>query len=106
MLQSGRHLYVLCCCQQAIEKALKALIVRQTGELPPRIHNLPLLAERAGVVFSEERLDFIGELTVFYIQSRYPEEVEALATLTTRENAESTLTVTTEITEWLFSLLK
>jgi len=36
MLASGRYLYVLFCCQQAVEKALKAAIVRKTGELPPR----------------------------------------------------------------------
>lgn len=45
MLSSGRYLYVVFCCQQAVEKALKALIVVRTGEMPPRLHNLPRLAE-------------------------------------------------------------
>ncbi len=35
MLESGRYLYVLFCCQQAIEKGLKAVIVEQTGNFPP-----------------------------------------------------------------------
>lgn len=35
MLASGRYLYVLFCCQQAVEKTLKALIVHRTGEFPP-----------------------------------------------------------------------
>ena len=35
MLTSGRYLYVLFCCQQAVEKTLKALIVHRTGEFPP-----------------------------------------------------------------------
>jgi HEPN domain-containing protein len=48
MFKAGRFLYVLFCCQQAIEKALKAVIVKKTGELPPRIHNLLRLAETAG----------------------------------------------------------
>lgn len=45
MLSSGRYLYVVFCGQQAVEKALKALIVERTGEMPPRLHNLPKLAE-------------------------------------------------------------
>jgi HEPN domain-containing protein len=49
MLASGRYLYVMFCCQQASEKALKAVIVRKTGTLPPRTHNLLRLAEAAGV---------------------------------------------------------
>lgn len=35
MLASERYLYVLFYCQQAVEKALKALIVERTGEFPP-----------------------------------------------------------------------
>lgn len=45
MLASGRYLYVVFCCQQAVEKALKAVIVRKTGALPPRVHNLLRLAD-------------------------------------------------------------
>ena len=30
MMESGRYLYVLFCCQQAVEKMLKALIANQT----------------------------------------------------------------------------
>ncbi|MBN1918828.1 MAG: HEPN domain-containing protein [Verrucomicrobia bacterium] len=54
MLDAGRSLYVLFCCQHAIEKALKALIVERTGELPPRIHNLPRLADAAGLELNGE----------------------------------------------------
>lgn len=48
MLESGRYLYVLFCCQQAVEKALKGVIARRTGEMPLRLHNLIRLAEEAG----------------------------------------------------------
>ena len=34
MFKAGRYLYVLFCCQQAVEKALKAVIVRGTGNCP------------------------------------------------------------------------
>ena len=51
MLDSGRYLYVLFCCQQAVEKMLKALIAKRTRELPPRLHNLIRLAEVAALRF-------------------------------------------------------
>ena len=49
MLEAGRYLYVLFCCQQAVEKAIKALIAERTNDMPPRIHNLPKLMVVANV---------------------------------------------------------
>lgn len=46
MLETGRYLYVHFCCQQAIEKTLKALIAHQSNEMPPRLHNLVKLLRR------------------------------------------------------------
>jgi len=106
MLASGRYLYVLLCCQQAVEKALKALIVRRTAELPPRLHNLLRLAECAGVQLDIDQKRFLGELSAYYIQSRYPEEIKASASGITREIADGTLRTTEETIQWLFSILK
>ena len=105
MLDSGRYLYVVFCCQQAVEKALKALIIHRTNEFPPRIHSLPRLAEAAGVTFEREQLDFIAELSVYYMQTRYPEETEALAKTATRERAAAALRSTEEVTTWLLSMI-
>ena len=58
MLDSGRYLYVLFCCQQAVEKMLKAVIVKQTNEFPPRLHNLMRLAEFASLEIPEARAEF------------------------------------------------
>ena len=40
MLAAGRYLYVPFCCQQALEKHLKGLIVERCGMFPPRTHDL------------------------------------------------------------------
>ncbi|MBI4560024.1 MAG: HEPN domain-containing protein, partial [Candidatus Hydrogenedentes bacterium] len=69
MLASHRYHYVLFCCQQAIEKALKALIAEQTREMPPRIHNLLKLAELAKVELEIKRKYFLEELSAYYIRS-------------------------------------
>jgi HEPN domain-containing protein len=106
MFDSGRYLYVLFCCQQAVEKALKAIIVRRTDDFPPRLHNLLRLAEIAGIKMESDREDFFGELSGYYIQTRYPEEIESLAQTLDREIAQDALDKTGEVIEWLFSMLK
>jgi len=106
MFGSGRYLYVLFCCQQAVEKALKAFIVRQTNDLPPRLHNLLRLAEIAGIKMEPDREEFLGELSGYYIQTRYPEEIKSLAQTPEREIAQEALDKTGEVIEWLFSMLK
>ncbi len=107
MLACGRYLYVLLCCQQAVEKALKALIVRRTGQFPPRVHNLARLAQAAGVEPPDtDRADFLAELSAYYVQTRYPEEIQSLRERDIAETAADTLRKTEEVAKWLFSMLR
>jgi len=106
MAGAGRFLYVLFCCQQAIEKALKALIVERTNEFPPRIHSLPRLAQTCGLELTGEIEDLFASLSAFYIQTRYPEEIESLGAQITREKAQTALRKTEETVQWLLSMLK
>ena len=106
MLASGRYLYVLFCCQQATEKALKAVIVRRTGELPPRLHNLLRLAEAAAVRLDPEQGKFLGELSGYYIQSRYPEEIKAAGSAVSQELADDVHGKTEQTVQWVLSMLK
>jgi HEPN domain-containing protein len=53
MFEAGRYLYVLFCCQQSVEKMLKAIIAGRTREHPPRVHSLMRLVEVSGVAVSE-----------------------------------------------------
>lgn len=106
MFASGRYIYVLFCCQQAVEKMLKAIIVARTNDFPPRLHNLLRLAETAGVSLDPEREDLLGELSGYYIQTRYPEEIEPLVQSLDAEPIRDTLDKTERIVEWLLSMLK
>lgn len=106
LLETGRYLYVLFCCQQAVEKAVKALIVNQTGEMPPRIHNLPKLMSIADVHLDKKQMIFLTELSLFYMQSRYPGEIEVSDTAKNRGKAGAIIKQTEDIVEWLFSMLK
>ena len=75
MLKAGRYLYVLFCCQQAVEKVAECSHCPKDGRIPPRVHNLVRLAEVAEIASDSERIRFFGELSGYYIQSRYPEEI-------------------------------
>ncbi len=56
----------------ALEKVFKAHIVKQTKNLPPKIHNLPVLAELGKVKLSQEQIDFCGRINLYNIEARYP----------------------------------
>jgi HEPN domain-containing protein len=104
MLRTERYLYVLFCCQQAIEKALKAVITTKGPDnFPPKIHQLPRLAELTGLSFSEKQLDFMGEATTFYIQARYPDQIKEMSLSVTRQEAEEVHKETVALLQWLQS---
>lgn len=105
LVASKRNLHALFFCQQSIEKALKAIIQLRTNEMPPRIHNLPRLAELAGVSVDSQGLLLLAEFSVFYIESRYSQEIEKLAASTTNAAAKKSLQQTEEMVAWLLSIL-
>jgi HEPN domain-containing protein len=106
MFEAGRYVYVLFCCQQAIEKALKAVIVKKTGEMPPRIHNLLRLAETAGIESTQEQIHFLTKLSGYYVQSRYPEEIKAAGATITQELARDVLGKTEQTVKCVLSTLQ
>lgn len=105
MLKSGRYLYVLFCCQQAVEKAIKAIIAKKSNEFPPRIHSLIRLAEVASLELTEERAQLLRELSSYYIQTRYPEEIPALDAKISEFQTSKILEQTEETIKWLFSMI-
>ncbi len=87
MLKSRRYLYVLFMCQQAIEKFLKGLVVHRAKQFPPRTHDLPRLLKFASVKLRDDVVDFLKQLTRYYIETRYPEDVRKLMKTVNRKLA-------------------
>lgn len=106
MLQAARYLYVLFCCQQAIEKRLKGLLIKLTGAMPPRTHDLLRLVGLARLPLEEEQEMFLRRLSNYYLEARYPEEMRDLARGATRELATRYFEGTREVLTWLDSQLK
>lgn len=68
---SKRYHHCLFFCHLFIEKILKALIVKESGKQAPYGHKLFQLAKLINIVFSDEQLDLLDEVTAFNIEARY-----------------------------------
>jgi HEPN domain-containing protein len=85
----------------ALEKVLKAQVVRRTGELAPRIHNLVRLAELAQIQLSPDQMDLLADMNVFNLEGRYP---ETLAPVPSRVEATEIIDSADEVLTWLMNL--
>jgi HEPN domain-containing protein len=108
MLKTGRYLYVAFCCQQAVEKLLKAIYVKQTGQTPPYIHSLMRLIEAANIKgnLDSGQHQFLEDLNSYYIENRYTEELASLTARISMEQTELIYNKTKEFTGWLKTQLK
>ena len=82
----------------ALEKTLKAHVVRGTYDVAPRIHNLVRLAHLAGLKLDNERERFLRRFDLHQLEGRYPDsEHVALHDSLARQE----LQTATEVLEWL-----
>ncbi len=105
MQQSGRYLYTVFMCQQAIEKLLKAIHIHQQGKESPRTHNLIYLVGLLNLPHQAEYLQTMTNLTTHYIEGRYPAYKQKLSRLLDKKTAQTFLRETQEIFKWLKSQL-
>ena len=73
LIVNRRYLQGLFFCHLVVEKAIKAIVVKNTAEIAPRSHNLLYLSEIAGLTFAEEDEVFLGILMKYQLQGRYPD---------------------------------
>lgn len=73
LIREKRILHGLFFCHLVIEKAIKAHLVKKSGEIAPRSHNLIYLSESANLEFDEETMVFLGILMKYQLQGRYPD---------------------------------
>ena len=73
LLRSRKFPYALFFGHLALEKMLKALVVRCTGEHAPYSHSLLMLARKAELDMPEAMLDQLAEIMEFHTEARYPD---------------------------------
>ncbi|WP_084438882.1 HEPN domain-containing protein [Algoriphagus mannitolivorans] len=72
LIEERRFLHGLFFCHLVIEKAIKAHVVKVTGELAPKSHNLIYLSEKSELLLKDETLEFFGVLMKYQLEGRYP----------------------------------
>ena len=73
LVREKRILHGLFFCHLVIEKAIKAHVVKTSGEVAPRSHNLIYLSEKTDLIFDNETEIFLGILMKYQLQGRYPD---------------------------------
>ncbi|MDI6738314.1 MAG: HEPN domain-containing protein [Nanoarchaeota archaeon] len=98
------HLVVFL-CQQAVEKALKALFIEKKNETSGMTHSLVYLASEVGL--PKKFFSFLRGLTPAFVNTRYPDAAYGLPyTLYDKPMAENTLSATREVLKWIESQIK
>jgi HEPN domain-containing protein len=103
LLQGGRLLHMGFFCNMIVEKALKAVIAEKTDEIPPKIHDLPKLANKGGIWgdISETQKLLLKNLIPLQVDARYPEHKERVAATMTKEKSKHMLSETEAFLCWI-----
>jgi len=108
MYKTGRWLYVVFMCQQAIEKLCKGLYLVFINDDIPRIHDINSLISKYEDKLSEpvddEKHLFFAKLSAFYLNNRYPEYKEKLSTSLNKKEVKEILKKTGEVFKWLLKM--
>jgi HEPN domain-containing protein len=101
MLKSGRNVYCIFMCHLSLEKALKGLLKKWTGEEPIKLHNLIYFVDKIGLHLTPEYFELLSMLNKVSIPTRYPDDLHKLITVYTQERTTTILQQTKMIQEWI-----
>ena len=102
LLKLKHFLYVGFMCHQCIEKIFKAAYEQQIDNTPPFVHDLMLIANKAGIfeILDNEQINFIEQLSPLNIRARYPDYKRELAKEMTETICENFIIKTKELQQW------
>jgi len=98
LVKRGKIRHGLFFAHLAVEKALKAIVSRETHDIPPRIHDLLRLAEIAGISLEQHQVDLLSDVSNFNLTGRYPRSKHHLPPM---QEAQSIMRGIKETLEWL-----
>lgn len=101
MFEKAKYPYALFMGHLAVEKLLKAIVVKNTRTHAPFAHSLPLLAEKAGIPIPEHILIKLREFMEFHFEPRYPKEQRAFYAKCTEAYTREMLNDIKGVFEWL-----
>lgn len=101
-IKGGRIAFGLFATHLAVEKVLKAHVVKNIKKLPPMIHNLISLANLAGLKLTSQQLQLFAELNPLNIEARYPGNIREVLS---KKEAQAIIRRTKVALEWLIKEL-
>ena len=101
LFQVGKYPYALFFGHLALEKLLKAVVVKETQEHAPYTHSLPLLVSKLKLKIPESVEQKFAEFMEFYIEARYPEEQKRFYKKCTKGFTEQKLKEIKKVFKWL-----
>jgi HEPN domain-containing protein len=107
LLKSKRYLHCLFWAHLVLEKLVKALWVKNHEEnTPPKIHNLTLLLQQSNIDLGEENMKFLYHYNAFQLSSRYPDYLNKIYKVCTKQFTETQLNKVKEIRLCLLKMLQ
>lgn len=96
----GKYFVAAFLCQQAVEKALKALFLQETKGSVPQSHSLIYLGTNTSL--PQRFHSFLRQLTPKYVDTRYPDAaVDLPSRIYDADNTRGLLENSKEIIEWV-----
>jgi HEPN domain-containing protein len=107
MYNSGRWLYVVFMCEQAIEKLVKRLYTLYVDDNVPKTHNISSLVrafeDKLPEPVSLDKFTLFEDLRLFYVNGRYTNFKQKLSASTDETTATVYLNRTKEVFAWLLT---
>src|SRR3989338_7500817 len=103
--EGGKYYIAAFLCQQAVEKALKALFLFEKKGEVPQSHSLIYLASNTSI--PNKYYSFLKELTPKFVDTRYPDaSVDLPSRIYDQENTEKIVKGSKEVMKWAETKLK
>jgi HEPN domain-containing protein len=106
LYESGKYPYALFLGHLALEKTLKAMVVKTTGKHAPYTHSLTLLASEASIKIPQKTMKKLAGFMEFHFEARYPDEQKKFYQRCTKAFAKEKLLEIREIFIWLTEKLQ
>ena len=101
MFEKGKYPYALFMGHLALEKLLKALVVKATRNHSPYTHSLPLLAEKTDMKIPQKTVRALARFMEFHFEARYPNDRKKFYRKCTKIFTTRNLQKMNEVFQWL-----
>lgn len=102
LFEKGLYPQCLFFCHLSVEKVMKALVVQNTKEVAPFIHDLIRLAQIGTMELPDEKKDILNDISLFNIAGRYEEDkLQFHKDYNNKDFAKKYVKITEDILLWL-----